>query len=420
MGRLGRLLLAAVVGLGVGAGPGALAQNRGKPAGAAPAPTDAKGVLRASRGAMMTLRTATYSARLDAYGGASAAAYPVYTAVVNVQRVISGSPVMARISVRGETKRKSASTGRALHMVYDGTVMRWLGADGSVTEAPPGAAHADLLGREEMRLVPADLVLESPLTHIIDSGSATYEGRQSVDGTECDVVFVEYTPVTPAGSVPVRARWFVGVEDRLPRRLEFPGPARPNLPEAGLVLTLEQLQTNATLEPSVFRLAASPPPGSQRPPPPALEPRRSLLPANESAPDWALRDADGKEHRLSDYKGKVVVLDFWATWCGPCLKLMPEIQGLHEKFKDRGAVVIGISGGERRDPVKGPADHMAKQGYTYGLLVEGTDVFAAYGIEVIPTLYVITADGKVAYRGPGRPGDAAKIERIIEQQLKKR
>src|SRR5258708_1011584 len=62
-----------------------------------------------------------------------------------------------------------------------------------------------------------------------------------------------------------------------------------------------------------------------------------------SAPEWELKDADGKGVKLSDFKGKVVVLDFWATWCGPCRMEIPGFVELQKQYRDKGLVVIGVS-----------------------------------------------------------------------------
>src|SRR5947199_8917493 len=75
-----------------------------------------------------------------------------------------------------------------------------------------------------------------------------------------------------------------------------------------------------------------------------------LLAVGATAPDWELSDADGKLQTLAQYRGKIVVLDFWATWCGPCAEVMPQMQKLHEKYKDRGVTVFGVSSWEKNDP----------------------------------------------------------------------
>lgn len=104
------------------------------------------------------------------------------------------------------------------------------------------------------------------------------------------------------------------------------------------------------------------------------------------APDWKL-DAQGKEHSLSDYRGKVVVMDFWATWCGPCIAAMPVMQALHDKFQKDGVVVMGISNKEEEGT--DPAGLMKKKGYTYLQLLKGDSIISAYKAESLPTFYII-------------------------------
>ena len=75
---------------------------------------------------------------------------------------------------------------------------------------------------------------------------------------------------------------------------------------------------------------------------PAPEPEAPVLQPGALAPDFVSRDASGKAVRISDFKGKVVILDFWATWCGPCQASMPHTQTLAKNFKDQGVVVLAV------------------------------------------------------------------------------
>ncbi len=116
------------------------------------------------------------------------------------------------------------------------------------------------------------------------------------------------------------------------------------------------------------------------------------------------------EFRLEDYRGKVVVMDFWATWCGPCKLAMPGLQKLHEKYKDRDVVVLGMNCWERGDPV----GYMRSNNFTYGL-VTGADNFATqYGVRGIPTFVVIGVDGSKIHQASGF---SAENEHALEQAI---
>ena len=111
------------------------------------------------------------------------------------------------------------------------------------------------------------------------------------------------------------------------------------------------------------------------------------------APNWELKDLDGKTVHLSDFKGKVVILDFWATWCPPCRKEIPGFVELQKKYGARGLVMIGVAMDEDPDPVKPFA---RKQGINYPVVFGDMKTAAAYGgIESIPVSFVINRAGNV-------------------------
>lgn len=135
------------------------------------------------------------------------------------------------------------------------------------------------------------------------------------------------------------------------------------------------------------------------------------------APDWTAKDAEGKEHKLSEYKGKIVVMDFWATWCHWCIKGMPAVQKIHEKYADKGVVVLGMDckeSGAKADPVA----FMKDKKYTYPIMVRADAAANTYGVGGIPDMYVIGPDGKVLMHEIGYHENAeAELSKLIDAHL---
>lgn len=128
---------------------------------------------------------------------------------------------------------------------------------------------------------------------------------------------------------------------------------------------------------------------------------RQVIPA----PDFTLIDQFGNEHTLSNYKGKVVFLNFWATWCGPCKQEMPDIQKLYEEYgeNESDVVILGIANPKTEEyptnqdvSIEEITTFMNENGYTYPVVMDTTgEFFAKYGISAFPTTFMIDVDGNV-------------------------
>jgi peroxiredoxin len=115
----------------------------------------------------------------------------------------------------------------------------------------------------------------------------------------------------------------------------------------------------------------------------------------QEAPDFELKDVNGKSVKLSDFRGKVVMIDFWATWCGPCRLEIPWFMDFERKYKDQGFVVIGVAMDDEGWPAVKPFVEKMKMNYRVGL---GNDYLSNLygGVETIPTTILIDRDGRVA------------------------
>lgn len=119
------------------------------------------------------------------------------------------------------------------------------------------------------------------------------------------------------------------------------------------------------------------------------------------AVQFTLTDQYGTSHTLSDYEGKTVFLNFWATWCPPCRAEMPDIQKIYEDYQEReddSVVILGIAGpGQGQEQsVEGIKDFLEQNGYTYPVLMdESGEQFAAYGVYALPTTFMIDKEGNV-------------------------
>jgi len=115
----------------------------------------------------------------------------------------------------------------------------------------------------------------------------------------------------------------------------------------------------------------------------------------QTAPDFTLKDATGKTVRLSDYRGKVVLLNFWATWCGPCKIEIPWFMEFEQKHKDQGFAVLGVSmDDDGWDAVK---PFLERQRINYRVVMGTPEIGELYGgVESLPTTFLIDREGRIA------------------------
>ncbi len=139
--------------------------------------------------------------------------------------------------------------------------------------------------------------------------------------------------------------------------------------------------------------------------------------AGDPAPEFEGTTVDGRHMRLSSLRGQVVLIDFWATWCLPCVQAMPHLEGLHRKFGPEGLFVLGINQeGGQEESVRA---FLKEQDIRFPSIAESGGIAQAYGVQALPTSFLIDTHGIV--RGRYRGSDSLEhIRQDVEAALKVR
>src|SRR5437773_1700323 len=142
----------------------------------------------------------------------------------------------------------------------------------------------------------------------------------------------------------------------------------------------------------------------------------STYPRATKPPEFNARTTDGRTVSLASLQGKVVVLNFWATWCAECLEEMPAFEQLHRKFAGQGLTVLGINA---REGIPAILKYGKELGLTFPLILDSKgEINSAYGVVGLPTTFLIGRDGQAVARGVGpREWGTAPARTIVQTHL---
>ena len=132
------------------------------------------------------------------------------------------------------------------------------------------------------------------------------------------------------------------------------------------------------------------------------------------APDFTLKSQSGENLKLSEQQGEVVMINFWASWCGPCRQEMPLLEALYQEYKDLGFTIFGVNVEE--DPSKAK-DLLKDVSVSFPILFDTeNEVSQLYGLVAMPSTVLVDRDGKQRYFHAGyRPGDEAEYDKLIRE-----
>jgi peroxiredoxin len=379
-------------------------------------------ILAKADAAIAKAKTLTARITIEPIGGVAASLQPASSAVA-FRRHDQGLSGWA-LAIKGERTRIDG-TSEPIFAGFDGSTFRSTKPDVQILieAAKPSRDllvehqahwHADWLVRwDALAKAFANPEHESALRHA---------GFSNVDGVACEVVYIDYSELDDPKLMD--AWWHLATSDGLPRRVDWHFYSEAS-GDGFVRVNLRDVKLDAPVSDSDLAIAT--PEGytveKQVAAPQAKAPRvKASEPSGPGvgtqAPDFALKNPAGETVSLKDLKGKVVLLDFWATWCPPCRAAMPGIQAIHEKYKDKGVVVLGMNFNDNGNPKA----YMEKNKFTYGLLLNAETVGGVYGIGGIPHFVVIGPDGKIEYAGVGYGGKKTDedIEAAIEKLVAKK
>ena len=310
----------------------------------------------------------------------------------------------------GKIYIKSEGVAGALEISFDGRIAGRLEHDKKLlTEGIADKGGISVVMTPALTLLQWNFIWDEPMKFESAATAAEYVGRATVEGVSCHVLDLKYSvPGTDISG----GRWWFAVDDKLPRMHQTTENASNGKIVRKLLIT--NLRTGNGIPEWKFKLEL--PEGYAYRTFSSSGANVKLIPVGQTAPDWTLRDKAGRNHRLSDYRGKVVVLEFWASWCGYCKLSIPAMQKMHEKFSENDVKVLAVNFQELED-VDADA-YLKSKGAAYLTVLNGEKIAKAYGVTSVPVFLVVNREGETVYASREYyPGIERRLEEAVRQAL---
>lgn len=387
--------------------------------GATKVPTDDPDpieILQAMNAAISDAQTVAFTFKRQSIGSLAALS-PEMEGSVAMERLAAGDAIGWRIAMAGDRSAVGESVAGGMRFGYDGETLVSIDDAAKIVHRTTAGGLEEAAGKGALLafnwMLRWDELISQPLQADENVYPTRYEGLVEIDGDACHVIFMYLGNLQSAPEYDIR--WFVGVEDSLPRRYDAYLYDFEGLPNGFEVMHIGNMRLGDPVLADAFKIEA--PAGFEVNTIDvavlAAAPREPEQPKGP-APEFTLTDSEGVEHSLKDYRGQVVVLDFCATWCRPCVQVMPQVQALHERFADKAVKVFGVNCWESGDMTA----MMKDKGYDYTMLLKGDAIVGPYGVSAIPTFYVIGVDGEILMREVGgSPNMSVVVGEVIAKHL---
>lgn len=314
----------------------------------------------------------------------------------------------AKVIVRGD--RILGEELQPFEFSYDGTTLKLheIGnGEMKVIEKPTPSSVGRTLGLFYYAMVKRYLANDTGLDFLIKrKGQIDYEGEELIDGKSALRLDVTSSRIAPGSTKATSSttQWYFDSESYLPVKtvtgtvtnlVKF---TRKKITDSEPTFDINA--DDSHVETSITGMEAK---------------TEGLLAVGSKFPDFRLQEANGPERNLKDVTAKVTIIDFWGTWCGPCLLAMPDLQELYDTYHDQGLNVVGISVNDK--PGK-PEKFIEKKGYGYQFLVQGDALAGELKIDTFPTVYIVDSEGIILHAEKGRrDGAKATFKAIIERNI---